>query len=178
MNLLPELTDSGLFQDALGIMQDLNARFNKSWGSVTAKSTDVPGLSKSLIPHFANAGIQAVHMGYNGNVRSPDLPSIFLWQHEQTNTSVIAMIEDSYGNFVYTPELPEALAFLYTMDNGSPPDPDTVITFWADLQTQFPNAQIKLSSLDEFALRLATVKSKLPVYTGEIGDSWYVVLKQ
>jgi hypothetical protein len=174
MNIFPELTDSDFFEDALSIRTDLNLRFNKSWGSITAKSTDVPGLSQSVIPIMAKAGIQAVHMGYNWACHTADVPPIFVWKHEETGTDVIAMVEDSYGNFVYTPELPEALAFLYTMDNGNPPDFDTIINFWASLTEQFPTANIKLSSLDEFAERLMTVKDKLPVYTGEIGDTWSV----
>ena len=49
------------------------------------------------------------------------------------------MIEDCCGNFVYSPELPEALAFLYTMDNGSPPSAADVTAFWTQLQARFPH---------------------------------------
>ncbi len=176
MNIYPELTDNAFFQDALSIMQSLNARFNKTWGQTVAKSTDVTGLSKSVIPILANANIKALHMGYNWACHTANVPPVFVWKHNQTGSSVIAMVEDSYGSFVYHPALKQGMAFLYTMDNQNPPDVETITAYWHSLQAQFPNSNLIMSSLDAFAQQLMTVEDQLPVYTGEIGDTWYVWL--
>jgi hypothetical protein len=44
--------------------------------------------------------------------------------------------------------------------------------FWAATQARFPNAQLLLSSLDDFALAILPIAETLPQVTGEIGQSW------
>ena len=65
MNNFVELEDGQWFETSLGMAGALNEVFNKTWGSVTCKSTDVPGMSRSSIPHFAAVGKKALHIGYN-----------------------------------------------------------------------------------------------------------------
>lgn len=88
MNNFVELEDGPWFDTSLGMAGTLNAAFNKSWGTVTCKSTDVPGMSRSSIPHFAAAGKLALHIGYNSACRVPDIPMAFNWVHEETGTQV------------------------------------------------------------------------------------------
>jgi hypothetical protein len=88
MNNFVELEDGPWFATSLSMSGALNAAFNKSWGSVTCKSTDVPGMSKSSIPYFAAAGKLALHIGYNSACRVPDIPMAFNWVHEETDTQV------------------------------------------------------------------------------------------
>lgn len=63
MNNFAELEDGPWFDMSLTMSRNLNKRFNTSWGALAAKSTDVPGFSKSAIPRFSAAGIRMLHMG-------------------------------------------------------------------------------------------------------------------
>ena len=69
MNNFVELEDAAHFASSLQLSGRLNARFNQTWGGTTCKSTDVPGMSRSSIPHFAAAGKSALHIGYNSASR-------------------------------------------------------------------------------------------------------------
>jgi len=74
----------------MSLRDQLNQRFNKTWGTVGGKITDVPGMSKSMIPLLAQKGIQVVHIGYNPAVLMPPFPgAAFLWKHLDTDTQVI-----------------------------------------------------------------------------------------
>lgn len=73
---------------------------------------------------------------------------------------------------VLVPGFSDALVFLMMVDNTGPQNLTQVLQGWANVRTQFPNATIFASSLETFAARLETVKHTLPVYSGEIGDSW------
>ena len=53
-----------------------------------------------------------------------------------------------------------------------PPTPDAVRGCWAYARKQFPNAQIKASTLDTFALKLWAIRDRLPVVEQEIGNAW------
>jgi hypothetical protein len=53
-----------------------------------------------------------------------------------------------------------------------PLQPNDVLQLWAKLRKQFPNAKIIASSLDTFVEKVLTIKHKLPVFTGEMGDTW------
>ena len=66
-----------------------------------------------------------------------------------------------------------ALAFLYSPDNSGPPSSAAEVTsWWASTQARFPNAQVLLSSLDDFAEAVLPIAETLPQVTGEIGQSW------
>ena len=151
----------------------LNSRFNKTHGSVTCKSTDVPGLSKSAIPILAGAGKRAIHLGYNSACRVPNIPSAFLWTHEESATQLLTFVNNNYGSEILVPGSAHALVFHYSPDNSGPPgSAKEVQDFWAATQARFPNAQLLLSSLDDFALAILPIAESLPQVTGEIGQSW------
>ena len=79
----------------------------------------------------------------------------------------------SYGSIISPPGSPDALAFLYSVDNTGPPSSAAAVSsFWASTQRAFPNAELKLSSLDAFAAALLPISAKLPSFSGEIGQSW------
>ena len=66
-----------------------------------------------------------------------------------------------------------ALSFHYSPDNSGPPSSaKEVQDYWAATQARFPNAQLVLSSLDDFALAILPIAETLPQVTGEIGQSW------
>jgi hypothetical protein len=173
MNNFVELEDGPWFESSLQLSGRLNLRFNRSWGALACKSTDVPGMSRSTIPYFAAAGKRALHMGYNSKCRVPDIPMAFNWVHQETGTSLLAFVNDNYGSVITVPGSPHALAFFYSPDNtGPPPSADAVTKWWASTQAAFPNAALTLSSLDDFAAAILPITERLPQVTGEIGQSW------
>lgn len=173
MNNFAELEDGPWFASSLLLSGQLNQRFNKSWGALACKSTDVPGFSKSAIPYFAAAGKKTLHIGYNSKCRVPDIPMAFNWVHEETGTSLLTFVNDNYGSIITVPGSPDALVFFYSPDNtGPPPSVDAVTNFWNSTQTTFPNAELILSSLDAFTEAILPITESLPQVVGEIGQSW------
>ena len=173
MNNFVELEDGDWFATSLHMSARLNLRYNKTWGDTTCKSTDVPGLSKSAIPFLAAAGKKAIHLGYNSACRVPHIPMAFLWTHEETETQLLTFVNNNYGDLIIVPNSSHALAFLYSPDNSGPPSSAAEVTqWWASTQARFPNAQIVLSSLDDFAKAILPISETLPQVSGEIGQSW------
>ena len=172
MNNLVELEDAPWFSSSLRLSGALNARFNKTWGALACKSTDVPGFSRSAIPLFAAEGKKSLHMGYNGNCRVPDIPQAFNWVHPD-GSSLLALVNNNYGSTILVPGSQHALAFFYSMDNTGPPaDAAAVQAWWNATQARFPAAQLQLSSLDAFTEAILPLTEALPQVTGEIGQSW------
>jgi hypothetical protein len=77
--------------------------FNKQEGLLMGKQTDIPGMSKSLIPLLVKNDVKAFHIGYNGACTTPDLPGkvkidehnwfyAFNWLHE-SNTKILMFVE-------------------------------------------------------------------------------------
>jgi hypothetical protein len=129
-------------------------------------------MSISSIPWFSKAGKVALHIGYNSACRVPEIPMAFKWVHEATNTSLLTYVNNNYGSEIIIPGVPHALVFLYTPDNSDPPTADEVETWWAQQQARYPNAQILVSSLDNFTTSILPYADTLPIITGEIGQSW------
>lgn len=171
MNNFVELEDGPWFASSLRLAGVLNARYNKSWGETTVKSTDVPGMSRSTIPWLAAAGKRAMHLGYNSACRVPDIPMAFNWVHAETGTSMLTFVNDNYGSTIVVPGSPHALAFFYSPDNtGPPPDAASVSSWWTSTSAAFPKATVVLSSLDAFAQAVLPISETLPQVVGEIGQ--------
>ena len=118
-----DATSQHIFNQSLTHFQQLNEQFNKHYGHVF-KDTDIPGLSKSIIPYLNKSNVNAIHFGYGldfsgGNdvpqfatnvelrtLSNSNPANLFIWEHEETNTSVIVMLEYDYGQFI----LPNSLA--------------------------------------------------------------------
>jgi hypothetical protein len=68
----------------------------------------------------------------------------------------------------------QALCWIFRTDNSGPPeDINEVISNFAVLQSQFPDATIVASTFDAFINELAPVASSLlPTVSNEIGDVW------
>ena len=142
---------------------------------------DVPGMTRSLIPLLVSNSVQAVTVGVNTVSMPPAVPSVFLWQDPVSETEVVAMWHPhGYGgqdgpsmdSVVMVPGMPVALAFAIRGDNSGPPSAMEVLRNYAKLSELFPSAKIVASGYDEFVRELVKYKSALPVYSGEIGDTW------
>jgi len=65
LNLQPELCDPATYDYSLSEAASLNLRFNKTWGRAAAKSADVAGFSRAVVPRLAARGVKFLHVGWN-----------------------------------------------------------------------------------------------------------------
>ena len=149
--------------------------------TMTMSQRDVPGMTSAIIPLMVKAGVKAVTVGVNSASMPPDVPRVFQWQHNTTNTRIIAMWHPGgYGgtkgitleSMVVVPGMSHALAFAIRNDNSGPPSLLEVLNNFARLKKLFPNATIVASGYDPFVLELMQYQDQLPVVKGEIGDTW------
>ncbi|MBX2998145.1 MAG: DUF5054 domain-containing protein [Caldilineaceae bacterium] len=165
-----ELVDPDLFRFGLGLSQRLDQRFGRK--TIAAKMTDVPGHTRGIVPMLAEAGIRFLHIGVNEASTPPDVPPTFRWRDEASGADITVMYQHTYGASATVPNLDEALTFAHTNDNHGPQTPAQVEAVYAHLRQEFPSAEIRAATLDDFAHALDRVRADLPVITGEIGDSW------
>ncbi|GGD59009.1 DUF5054 domain-containing protein [Paenibacillus nasutitermitis] len=164
-----ELLDSSLFQYGLSIADRLDKRYGKK--TISAKMTDVPGHTRSMIPHMSAQGIQYLHLGVNPASKVPSVPSLFVWKAAD-GSDLVVNYADNYGNTVQVPGLQDVLYFAHTGDNNGPPSIEAVREEFDRLRERFPGALVQASTMDAFAEKLLVFKHTLPVLTEEIGDSW------
>ena len=166
-----ELMNASLFNYGLSLSQQLDKRFGKK--TIAAKMTDVPGHTRAMVPLLAKAGIQFLHLGANEASTPPDVPPVFVWRDETSQTGVIVMYQrGGYGGLIRIPNLGHTLAFAHTNDNHGPQSVAEVHKTYAALQAKFPDADIRASTMDEFAEHLIGVQDKLPIVSAELGDTW------
>ena len=172
-----ELMDADLARSGLGISAELSARFGRSdpaTRTVAAKMTDVPGHTRSLVPLLAEAGVTFLHLGVNPAWPVPDVPPVFRWRSPDGAEVVVAYQAGGYGGTVAVPGCTEVLTFLHAGDNLGPPSADEVVAAHQGLREQFPDAEVRGSTLCAFARALTAfgAVAALPVVTAEIGDPW------
>ncbi len=164
-----ELMDASLFRYGLELSKTLDRRFGKR--TLAAKTTDVPGHTRAIVPLLAEAGIAFLHIGVNEAATPPDVPPVFVWQDE-SGADVVVMYQHAYGEAMVVPGLSEALAFGFTDDNLGPQSPEQIRAVFCAVREAFPGAQVQASTLDAYAAAVLRIKAHLPVVTGEIGDTW------
>ncbi|PKN89875.1 MAG: glycoside hydrolase, partial [Chloroflexi bacterium HGW-Chloroflexi-7] len=101
----------------------------------------------------------------------PNVPPLFRWQDE-SGVEVMVMYESGYGSAFEIDGVEDSLAFAHTGDNLGPQSPDHVLDVYREMHAWFPGANVFASTLDQFAEKLEPVRSRLPVVTDEIGDTW------
>jgi hypothetical protein len=166
-----ELMTVSLFQYGLSLSQQLDKRFGKK--TIAAKMTDVPGHTRGIIPLLAEAGIQFIHLGANAASTPPDVPPVFVWWDEASQTSVNVMYQrGGYGGIIRVPNLAHTLAFAHTNDNHGAQSLEEVLKVYQEMRKKFPKAKISASTMDAYAAQLSKVEAELPVITAELGDTW------
>jgi len=163
-----ELMDAGLFNYALSISKQLDARFGKT--TRAAKMTDVPGHTRAIVPYMAKAGVRFLHIGVNGASSAPEVPPLFRWQ-APTGEEIIMMYQADYGLFQEIGDSGIALCFAHTGDNNGPQSADDIVALYDKLRAEHPGAIVRAGTLDDVA-DVAETLTDLPVITSEIGDSW------
>lgn len=164
-----EIMDKRLFEFGLSISKKLDSQFHKQ--TIAAKMTDVPGHTVAIVPMLAKQGIEYLHLGVNMVSKNPKVPSMFVWRAAD-GSDIIVHYADSYGKPFQMEGLEDALYFAHTHDNHGPSSMEEVRELFAQLQLEYPEAEIIASTLDAFAEKLRGIKDRLPVIHEEIGDSW------
>ena len=180
------MLDKNIFNFSLSISSILDQRFNQT-RKTSASHKDDMGHPISTIPTFAQNGITSMHIGTNPLCRGADLPSAFIWKHEETKNELLVMYYNNpsaatpcsgenciYGGDVVLPGFDQAMIYHFTVDNTGPPHSiNDVIRVWSEIKTHYPNAEIIASTLETYSQSLLELyKDDLPVVTDELGSIW------
>jgi hypothetical protein len=165
-----EVLDQSMISGCLGLSASLDQRFGRK--TTGAKMTDVPGHSRGIIRPLAAAGVKLLHIGVNPASTPPEVPDAFIWNDPNGSSLITLYQHHSYGGVVRIPDSDLAIAVEMKGDNGGPHTEDEIKTIYADLRRQFPSATITAGSLSDVANAVDALRSRLPVVTQEIGDTW------
>ena len=163
-----ELLDEDTLDFGLSIVDELDELRGRK--TVAAKMTDVPGHTKGLVPFLHKHGIKLLHIGVNGASALVDVPPCFLWKNG--DSEVVVIYSGAYGGAFESDLVEEILYFDHTLDNHGAPSPEKVLAHFEEIQAQYPGYEITAGTIDDFADVIWQVREKLPVFEGEMGDSW------
>ena len=163
-----ELLDEDTLNFGLSIVDELDKIRGRK--TVAAKMTDVPGHTKGLVPFLAKHGIKLLHIGVNGASALVDVPDCFLWKSGKSE--VVVIYSGAYGGAFKSVFADEVLYFDHTLDNHGAPSPEKVLAHLEDIEKQYPGYDVTAGTIDDFADIIWEVRHKLPVFEGEMGDSW------
>ncbi len=165
-----ELCDSSLFQTGLALSKQLDQEFGRQ--TLTAKITDVPGVSRNLIPILRKNGITLLHIGANPGAAVPKIPELFRWKDPASGEIINVIYQNDYGKPMQIPDTPILVNVIFTHDNHGPHTEKEIKDIYESLKQLYPNAQIIPTSFNEIALEITRYEKKLPFITQEIGDTW------
>lgn len=163
-----ELNDEDILDYGLSIVDELDKIRGKK--TVAAKMTDVPGHTKGIVSLLAHRGVKLLHIGVNGASALADVPPCFLWKNGEDE--VVVIYSGSYGGAFECEFIDEVLYFDHTVDNRGAPSPERVLEKLKEIQNEYPEHEVVAGTMDDFALAIWPYRNKLPVFDGEIGDSW------
>ncbi len=164
-----ELMTPALFKAGLSYSQELDRRFGRQ--TIAAKMTDVPGHTLGMVPLMAEAGLKFLHLGVNTASPVPDVPPIFRWQ-APAGEEIVVMYQGSYGATDFPAGDSIGLSFAHTNDNIGPQSVGQAVEALRHMAHEFPQAEIKASTLDTFGAEMWERRAQFPIVTQEIGDSW------
>ncbi|MBE6773720.1 MAG: DUF5054 domain-containing protein [Ruminococcaceae bacterium] len=163
-----ELIDADLLDFGLSITDKIDEIRGRK--TVAAKMTDVPGHTKGIVPVLSKHGIRLLHIGVNGASALVDVPPCFLWKNG--DSEVVVIYSGAYGGAFTSDIVEEILYFDHTLDNHGAPSPEKVLKHFDDIQKQYPDYEITAGTMDDFADIIWEKRELLPVFEGEMGDSW------
>jgi hypothetical protein len=165
-----EMLDRSMIEGALSLSETLDRRFGHK--TIGAKMTDVPGHSRGIIAPLHAHGIRVLDIGVNPASTPPDVPEVFLWRDPAGDSLAVLYHRKDYGSVIRIPGTNVAVDLEVRGDNSGPHTPKEIAAMYARLREQFPKAAIKASNMSEVATAIEPVRDRLPVLSGEIGDSW------
>lgn len=163
-----ELLDEDSLDYGLSLVNDLDKLRGRK--TIAAKMTDVPGHTKGLVSLLAKHGIKLLHIGVNGASALVDVPPCFLWKNG--DDEIVVIYSGDYGGAFKSDLVDEILYFDHTLDNHGAPSPQKVLDKINKIQSEYPDYEITAGTIDDFAEVIWEVREKLPVFEGEMGDSW------
>lgn len=163
-----EVLDYDTFDYGLSIVDEIDKIRGKK--TIAAKMTDVPGHTKGIIKPLAEHGIKLLHIGVNGASALPEVPECFLWKNG--SYEIVVIYSGAYGGAFKSELVEEILYFDHTLDNHGAPSPEKVKEKFENIKAQFPGYEVTAGSMDDFAEAIWEQRDKLPVFEGEIGDTW------
>ncbi|MFT3792500.1 MAG: DUF5054 domain-containing protein [Rudaea sp.] len=164
-----ELMSPSLFRAGLFYAQELDRRFGVK--TIAAKMTDVPGHTLGIVPLLARAGVKFLHIGVNSASTPPDVPDLFRWR-APGGEEILVAYQKNYGSTHFVEGANVALSFAHTNDNLGPQNVGQTIDCHRDLRDEYPDAEIRASTLDAFAEAIWPLRERFPLLEREIGDSW------
>jgi hypothetical protein len=168
-NWQTEMMDRSMISGSISLSHSLDRRFGRT--TTGAKMTDVPGHTRGLITPIAEQGVRFLDIGVNGGSTPAEVPPIFVWK-DTSGGSIIVMYHHDYGGVVRVPGSDVALAIVVRDDNSGPHTPQEIVRTYEELSRRFPNAEVIPTNLTEIANAAEPYRSRLPVVTKEIGDTW------
>ena len=163
-----ELLDVDSLDFGLSIVDGLDEIRGRK--TISAKMTDVPGHTKGLVNILARRGIKLLHIGVNGASALVDVPPCFLWKNG--NDEIVVIYSGDYGGAFKCDLVDEVLYFDHTLDNHGAPSPQKVLDKINKIQSEYPDYEVSAGTIDDFAEVIWEVRKKLPVFEGEMGDTW------
>lgn len=164
-----ELMSRSLMDYSLSLSKKLDEAFHRQ--TISAKLSDVPGQTRGIIAPLCAAGVRFLHIGINSSSAMPDIPPAFIWRDPEGNEIIVQYCR-GYGDTAFIDGCDEGLCLCHSQDNSGPPSETEVSKIVAQLKKQYPDAEILISSLDDYARALIRIQDTLPVVTREIGDTW------
>lgn len=165
-----ETMNRDLLRACLKISQRLDQRYGRH--TISAKMTDVPGHTRSIVEPLSQAGISLLHIGVNPASPIPNVPPVCRWRDAASGSEVILMYQQDYGSESILPDGKTAVSVQFTGDNHGPHSLQQVKDIYADLRRRYPNARVQAATLNDVAQALQPMRQELPVVTSEIGDTW------
>lgn len=167
--LQTELCDSSLLSTALMLSENLDKRFGRK--TIAVKITDVPGVTRSIIPILKRHGIHLLHLGANPGAAIAKLPEVFRWR-DVSGEEINVIYQSDYGKPLQIPGTSAIAELSFTHDNHGPHSKEAIKKIYSDLKQKYPNAKIIAGSLNDIARELDSVSGNFPVVTQEWGDTW------
>ncbi|MGN1265289.1 MAG: DUF5054 domain-containing protein, partial [Muribaculaceae bacterium] len=164
-----ESMTNDLLKTCLMLSRKLDARYGKH--TIAAKMTDVPGHTRPLVTALQEAGVGFLHIGVNPASPIPQVPNICRWR-DVNGKEIILVYQRDYGTEDILPDGETAVSINFTGDNHGPHSYKAVKGIYESLRKRYPNAKLVPASFNDIAAHLKSIKSKLPVVTSEIGDTW------
>ena len=164
-----ELMSPELFVHGLSISRALDKRFGTR--TISAKMTDVPGHTRSMIPYLADHGIAYLHVGVNPASSIVDCPPRFRWCHPD-GAQILVSYGSGYDAAVEDVGAMDLLHFAHTGDNHGPPTAEAVAAEFSEVKDRHPGYRPIASSLDRYARALIARRENLPIIQEEFGDTW------
>lgn len=163
-----ELLDIDTLDYGLSIVDELDKIRGKK--TISAKLTDVPGHTKGLVSLLSRHGVKLLHIGVNGASAMVDVPPCFLWKNG--NDEIVVIYSGDYGGAFKSDLIDEVLYFDHTVDNRGAPSPERVIEKFNAIQAEYPDYEVTAGTMDDFAEAIWRVRDRLPLFEGEMGDTW------